>query len=177
MMKFSALIVGCSLLAPLHLAYACGYDGQVNNPFVQGYPGSLSVALATKRAVESKQLTEPKALVAAEGLARVTGWLEQLRRRLQLAQLDNNFSVYLFDSQLWTRFDVLGGNVLMQSHITPKTDGVVLISSEATLSALLNGQLNIDQAQQLNLIRWANRSDTAVQVAFAKASGSLSFFE
>lgn len=174
-MRIATFVLGAWASCCLNTAFACSYDGQMNNPFVQGYPGSLRVALSTQHAFEKKQLAPLQTFAGQEGLARATAWLEQLRKRLENTELQHNFSLYLLDSQLWTRFDVVAGNVLMQSHIVPSSDEIILISTETTLAALLNGQIDISQAQQLGLIRWVNKTNTKVQESFANASRTLAF--
>jgi len=168
-----AMIFASLIISSIHPVFACSYDGQMNNPFVQGYPGSLQVALSTQKAIEQKQLAPLHSLTGQAGLTRATTWLEQLRKRLANAELQQNFSLYLLDSQLWTRFDVVAGNVLMQSHSIPSSDEAILISSETTLAALLNNQLDVTTAQQLGLIRWVNHKQPAVQQAFSKACSEL----
>ncbi|WP_373973829.1 hypothetical protein NT239_09175 [Chitinibacter sp. SCUT-21] len=168
---FSALIA--SIATP---ALACGYDSIINNPFTLNYPGSMVVALKTQQAITEGAISPLPALTGKDGLARVSQWLEQLRGRLQQAGLDERFSVYLVDSNLWTRFDPLGGNVLVQSHITPEPNETVLLMTEAGLNALLHANLTLAQAQQKQLFKWSKTNDARVVASFERSISEVAIF-
>lgn len=145
----------CLSAGPSGSALACGYDGQTNNPFVQAYPGSLTLAMNTQRAIQDGTLVSLPVLSGQAGLGRVTVWLWQLRSKLAQAQLPDSFSLYLIDSALWTRFEAAGGKVLVQSHRIPGDGEPVLLTSEATLAALLRGDISLAQARQQGLLSWS----------------------
>jgi hypothetical protein len=174
-MKIAFTLV-TALIAQTSLpAMACGYDALINNPFTLGYSGSVVVALNTQQALAKGELSRIPQLTGTEGLARASGWLDQLRARLQTAQLPSRFSVYLVDAGLWTRFDVLNDSVLLQSHSTPEKDETVLVISEATLSALLRNQVNLEQAEKLGLVRWSKQADPQVITALNTATANAQF--
>ncbi len=149
------LLITCLSAGPGGSALACGYDGQYNNPFVQAYPGSLTLAMNTQRAIQEGTLVPLPVLSGQAGLGRVTVWLWQLRSKLDQAQLADSFSIYLIDSALWTRFEAAGGKVLVQSHRVPGDGEPVLLTSEATLAAMLRGEMSLAQARQHGLLIWS----------------------
>ncbi|GHD69748.1 hypothetical protein [Jeongeupia chitinilytica] len=149
---------------------ACGYDMLFDNPFTEGYPGAFDIALSTRQAIVEGQLQALQPLAGTAGLARASGWLNQVRTQLESSGMKTKFAVYLVDSRLWTRFDGSGAGVLMQSHQTPQPGDSVLLLSEATLSALLSQQMTFAQARDAKLVSFTGKSSETVDLAF---NGSL----
>lgn len=149
---FAITLVTC-LGAPL--AVACGLDGAINNPFTTAYPGSLSVALSTQHAIGNGQLRPLTALDREPANARLMGWLDQLRERLERGGVSASFALLVVDSGHWTRFEVNGATVRMAAHTGPVVYDSILLSSEAVLAALLEGRLSMGQAEQAGLVRWS----------------------
>lgn len=167
-------VIGCLSAGPGGSALACGYDGQYSNPFVQAYPGSLTLALHTQAAIQEGKLLTLPALSGQAGLGRVTVWLWQLRSKLDQAQLPESFSVYLIDSALWTRFEAASGKVLLQSHRVPADGEPVLLTSETALAAMLRGELSLAKASQLGLLRWSAGLDDSPMKASVEVALSAS---
>jgi hypothetical protein len=61
--------------------------------------------------------------------------------------------VLLIESGLWTRYTKLGTNVLAQPHVHgPAEHEPVVVTSEATLGALIDGSLTAARAMELGVL-------------------------
>nr|WP_314901464.1 hypothetical protein [uncultured Deefgea sp.] len=166
-MKAILILATALLISSTQPVIACGYDGQINNPFTQAYPGSLSVALATRTAVEKSVINPVSPLSGQAGFDRSVRWLQQLRERLQQNGFSGSVSVLLIDSGLWSQYSDQGTQIaaatdLLQSIETlklqihaqaPSANEAVLITSEATLAALLSGEIKFENATLAGLVR------------------------
>lgn len=166
-MKTALILLAALLISPAQTTMACGYDAQINNPFTLAYPGSLSVALATRAAVE-KNLIKPVPLLNGQaGFDRSVHWLNQLRDRMQLNGFSGSVSVLLIDSGLWSQYsdqdtqiaaatDLLHSieTLKLQTHTQPPVaNAAIFITSEATLAALLAGEIKLEMAKNAGLVR------------------------
>ena len=135
-------------------ALACGYHGLIGNPFQASYPGSVGVAIATRGAIESGAIPEPKSAAGALGLARSRRWLETLQVRLADQGLPDRLAVLVVDSGLWSRFTHDGQAAALRFHTAgPERGDQVLLVSEAALAALSAGAMRFNDARQRGLAR------------------------
>ncbi len=147
-------------------AIACGYDAQMNNPFTLAFPGSLTVALATQSAIAQELIPAIPSLAGPAGLARSVRWLEQFRAQLEAQQYQGQLSILLVDSGLWSRMSdsntsIMAANDLLaasqrlrlETHSSPPNNETVLITSEATLAAVLSGEISLQAAKAAGLVR------------------------
>jgi hypothetical protein len=153
---------------------ACGYDAEVNNPFQLAYPGSLVLALETRAALKTHQLQQLAELKGEAGLARSQRWLEDLRGRLAAQGFSGSLSLLLVDSGLRSRFsdnhshkqsnnhDGSGAVTLpnsgqplaLEMHSEEPEEGEgMIVTTEVALAALLAGEIGLDQAQQMGVLR------------------------
>lgn len=152
-------------------AEACGYDEQVNNPFQMAYPGSLVLALNTHVALKNRQISPLKSLNGQAGMTRSERWLTDLRGRLEQQGFNGSVSLLLVDSGLWSRISesepdpVQAGvtelnsrkklSLVIHSEEPAEGEGVIL-TTEAALAALLSGEIRLDQAVKMGLVRAHN---------------------
>lgn len=136
-------------------AGAWGLHGTIDNPFTTSYPGSLGVALGTRQAVDNGQLAALPEIDGDAAHERLEERLDQLRARLEKARLKGNFALFVVESGHWTRFEASGRSVRIAAHAAPAGDEPVLLTSEAVLSALLDGRLGAEAARQAGLVRWS----------------------
>ncbi|WP_432719828.1 hypothetical protein R0381_003667 [Jeongeupia wiesaeckerbachi] len=179
MMKASPHLLACMLLAGLsgQSAYACGYDAQIDNPFTVSYPGSLGVALATHRALADGKLATIPTSAGEAGLERSVQMVKQLHARLETSQYGGSFYLLLVNAGMWSSFGMAdtaaqadhaghahadhahetGAHLGLATHIeAPSIDASspVVITSEATLAALLSGALDVPAAREAGLMRF-----------------------
>lgn len=155
----SALCVAALLSSPAQ-SYACGFDGLLGNSFSALHPRSIQVAFAIRDAVDDG-LTPASVLnpitPGSAGYWRAVGRLRSFHKLLSAA---NNgqasppaVSILFIDSNLWTRFHSVDGQIEASVHtIGAKTGDVEIITSEAILSELLAKRISITQALERGLI-------------------------
>ncbi|MGL4828795.1 MAG: hypothetical protein ACRCXG_05800, partial [Vibrio sp.] len=127
---------------------ACSYDGQFNNPFAESYPNSLDVALATREAIVSKKINQPKRLSGVQGFSRAQWWLNLLNRKWP-AELGEINYIYLVDTQLWSQRQ----SGQLKIHV-PAPEGAqkVLLLSEAALAALVGNDITFEEADLMKIV-------------------------
>jgi len=155
------LAIVLSLAGVFGQVSACGYDGLYSNPLQAAYPGSLSLAVASRSAVERGLIPVLPPQSGSSGLFRSQAWLHALRGRLEAEGLNGSVALLLGDSGLWARFRAqpsaapAGGSVQLEPHIAgPDESDVVVITTEAALSALLAGRIDITAARAAGVIRY-----------------------
>ncbi|MBV1841298.1 hypothetical protein [Photobacterium ganghwense] len=152
-MKTLTAVLTIALLSGAGQTLACSYDGQMNNPFTQSYPGSLNIALATRAAIENGTLTPPESLRGQPGLRRASWWLNLLARELS-EHYSADIYVYLVDSHLWSRVSPDLRHPQIHSDPAP-TGSQVLLLSEATLYELVNNRLSLSQAVDIGIAQFS----------------------
>ena len=128
---------------------ACSYDGQFSNPFIESYPGSLDIAIATQAAVVSERINKVGKLEGNKGLRRASWWL-MLMAKQQPSELKSVSYIYLIDSQLWSKVSQDGQ---IEVHTAPTAEHTisVLLLSEAALNAVISRQLPLDRAIEMGI--------------------------
>lgn len=143
-------------------AGACGYDGLYANPLQAVYPGSISLAVASRTAVEQRLIPAIAPLSGSSGLFRSQVWLQTLRGKLEAQGFSGSLALLLVDSGLWSRYHTQppeqqkqpGNGVQLEPHVAgPDADEWVVMTTEAALAALLAGQIDIDTARKHGLVR------------------------
>jgi glutamate-1-semialdehyde aminotransferase len=167
-------LLAATLAATLGIstAGACGLHGTIDNPFTTSYPGSLGVALGTQQAVVNGQLSALPEVDAEAAHERLEETLDQLRARLEKASLKGGFALFVVESGHWARFEAKGHAVRIAAHAAPSSDEPVLLTSEAALTALLDGRLATGAALQAGLVRWAGNASPALAQALQMALAS-----
>lgn len=135
-------------------AVACGYDGAVPD-LVAAYPQSIEVALSVRDAYDRSELTALQP--APNALALVRAQLLMRRFAPMVAEASRtsqgSVAVLLVESGLWTRYTFDGNAVVAVPHIAgPQAGEPVVISSEAVISAVLEGRLAIKRASSTGLM-------------------------
>lgn len=135
-------------------AVACGYDGAVPD-LVAAYPQSIEVALSVRDAYDRSELTALQP--APNALALVRAQLLMRRFSPMVAEASQaqqgSVAVLLVESGLWTRYTFDGNAVVAVPHIAgPQAGEPVVISSEAVISAVLEGRLAIKRASSMGLM-------------------------
>lgn len=135
-------------------AMACGLHGGMVD-LAAAHPRSIAVALAVRDAIDSAALRSLPALPPSLGLVRAGWLLRTLSARVPALSgaSQGTIAVLLVDSGLWARFAVDGAGSLDEMHASgPKPGEPAIITSEATLSALLDGTLTAENAFALGVI-------------------------
>lgn len=135
-------------------AQACGYDGAVPD-LVAAYPQSIEVALSVRDAYDRSELTALQPAPNALALRRAQMLLSRFSPMVSEASRisTGSVAVLLVESGLWTRYTLAGNAVQALPHVTgPQPGEPVVITSEAVVSALVDGKLAIQRANSLGLM-------------------------
>jgi hypothetical protein len=141
-------------------AVACGFDGVLDGNFSALHPKSIVVALAIRDAVDAgvvdKSAVDPIVRGSA-GYWRAVGHLNAFRQRLSTAagqsQPPSAVAVLFIDSALWARLAPSSQGFDIEVHTSgPQSGDVVLVTSEAILTAMLEGHLSVQAALDHELL-------------------------
>ncbi|MDO6525067.1 hypothetical protein Q4519_05150 [Motilimonas sp. 1_MG-2023] len=151
-MKIKPLMLLMALTAS-PLSMACSYDGLFDNPFTESYQGSFALALATQAAIKQQKLPLPGPIDNKAGLNRVTWWLKQVKPALA-AQYGQNLDVLIIDKKLWSQIRTKDNALQIEIHTEPNTaQSPTILLTEASLGALAQADLTLEQAQQLGVLK------------------------
>ncbi|ARN22182.1 hypothetical protein [Piscinibacter gummiphilus] len=137
-------------------AAACGLDGNVidSKTLSAVHPGSIDVALGVRQLIDERRVAELP--TAAPGLVyqRASQTLRALKARLQTEGPQDPTALLIVEYHLWARWQGSGDTLEMQIHVDgPQPGDTVILTGEAVLTALLQRQLTMDQAQQAGAYR------------------------
>jgi len=139
-------------------AGACELHTMTLNGFETAHPVSVPVSLATRQAIDNKQIsdiprgTREKKLSALADIEKTLLAFGMVVRN-QKAQSPTGFSVYLTESDHWLRFlpTELGWN--MQLHkADAERNSVVFIVSDTAMKGLLSNELSVRDAEELGVL-------------------------
>jgi len=165
-----ALLLAVTYSAPA--AIGCAFHNAIPETQLEPmYPGSLTVAVALRKAAKAGDID----LAALERAATSPlSYIFTKRRLRELAKalaaspavdaLPSSFSLGYVESRLWTRYSQSEGKVSVVVHTSGPADGeAVLLTGEPALMELRSGRLSVDRAIANGLIVIdATESETAV---------------
>ena len=162
------IAAGC-LAAPTTGSLACGYHGSLGNGFSALHPQSINVAIAAREAIDQGLLEQPKALPRFLAFARVSQWLDRLKRALADTRgteaVQQNIALLLIDGGLWTRYRIVEGKLIYEPHAAgPGPDDAVVLTSEVALQGLLEGRISVDRATHDGLLVVTASSDAETSI-------------
>lgn len=173
MLTLSLKKIGLCLtfVSSMPMVLACGYDGLMNNPFSENYPGAVGVAIATSHAYDEKILQRLPAINPSIGFLRTNRYLQDFRNRLEAHvnfEKDTSMAILLVDTGLWTRYRHSEGSLIVEPHITnANVNELVMIASEASFAALLSGDLPVETALKDGLLVMSEKGfEPIIKVAF-----------
>jgi hypothetical protein len=135
-------------------AGACGYDGAVPD-LVAAYPQSIDVAISVRDAFDRSELTALQPAPNALALMRAQLLLRRFSPMVGEAShaSSGSVAVLLVESGMWTRYTFTNNEAVALPHITgPEAGEPVVITSEAVISALVEGKLALKRASSLGVM-------------------------
>lgn len=149
-------VLAVTAVLALHFsaANACGYDSPMVD-LTMAHPRSIEVALAVRDALDSEELHALEPVAPPLGFLRASRMLQHLRPLVtSVAELPNtSVAVLLIEMGLWTRYSISAEGVLAEVHVAGPLEGEpVIVTSEATLHALLDGTLAPARATELGIL-------------------------
>jgi hypothetical protein len=172
-------LAGLFCLGVAPTAFSCGFHN-LEMQLESMYPGSLTVAVAQRRAADNGVI-DAAALEApskdAAGYTDAVGRLQDFRTALAAspaaAELPASFSLGYVESHLWTRYSQSDGNVRVDIHTDGPVEGeAVVLTGEPVLTEVLAGRLSVDRAlaDGMILIDGNESEKTAIRHALKAAS-------
>jgi hypothetical protein len=153
-LKLGAVAVAAALALQLSTVSACGYDSPMVD-LVAAHPRSIEVALAVRDALDREELHALAPVPPVLGLVRANGMLRNFRPLASSVAGSPNTSVavLLVEEGLWARYSNSPAGVATELHVDGPLDGEpVIVTSETTLRALLDGTLTPARATELGVL-------------------------
>lgn len=175
---FALAAVLCLGAAPA--AFGCAFHAVREVQLGGMYPGSLSVAVALRRAADSGVI-DAAALEAPS--ARGALYIDSVRRLHEFrkaitaspaaAELPSRFSLGYVESQLWSRYSHADGKIRAHIHTDGPAEGeAVVLTGEPVLTEMLAGRLSVERALADGMV--LIDGDEIEQTAISRALGAAS---
>jgi hypothetical protein len=175
-------LAGLVCLGTASVAIGCGFHSPLDVQLESMYPGSLTVAVALRRAADSgvidaAALEAPGADTAlySDAVRRLQEFRNALAASPAASNLPASFSLGYVESGLWTRYSQSDGKVRVDVHTDGPAGGeAVVLTGEPVLAELVAGRLSVERALAEGMILIVgNESDrTAIRHAFVAMSAA-----
>lgn len=154
-------LAGLLFLGAAPAAIGCGFHSPMKVQLEGMYPGSLSVAVALRKAADSGvidatalQTPSRSGALYIDAVRRLQAFRKVLAASPAAADLPASFSLGYVESWLWSRYSLADGKVRVDIHTNGPTNGeTVVLTSEAVLTELLAGRLSAKRALADGMIR------------------------
>jgi hypothetical protein len=154
-------LAGLLWLSAPPAASACGFHAALEVQLESMYPGSLSVAVAMRKAADSGIIDAAALDPPSKGTSLYSDSvrrLQELRKAFAAspaaAGLPASFSLGYVESGLWTRYSQSDGEVRVDIHTDGPAEGeAVVLTGEPVLRELLAGRLSVERALADGMIR------------------------
>jgi hypothetical protein len=147
-------LVGLLCLGSAPAAFGCAFHAVPDVQLAGMYPGSLSVAVALRRAADNGVIDAAALEAPSQRRALYidsVGRLQQLSKILAAspaaADLPASFSLGYVESWLWARYSQTNGNIHADIHTDgPVEEEAVVLTGEPMVTELLAGRLSVERA-------------------------------
>jgi hypothetical protein len=154
-------LAGLLCLSAPPAAFACGFHPALEVQLESMYPGSLSVAVAMRKAADSGLIDAAALDAPSKGTSLYSDSvrrLQELRKALAASpaavQLPASFSLGYVESRLWSRYSESGGKIRVDIHTDgPAAGEPVVLTGEPVLTEVLAGRLSAEHALADGMIR------------------------
>jgi hypothetical protein len=186
MRRFGAPILGILLAAVSWggSASACGFEDPSSIGFQRGilnlaFPKSLHITSALWRAESAGLIPNTRNTLMERGhfgYRNAFLRLNRMGRNLTGASSETEqslpaFSVILVGSMLWTRFELVEGEMVVRPHQDgPGKGDVVIVTDSVVVGALTDGSLDFETAEAAGLLRFYGLADDIAALTARMAS-------
>jgi len=154
-------LAGLLCLGASPAAFGCGFHSMPEVQLQGMYPGSLSVAIALRKAADSGvidaaalQTPSRSGALYIDAVRRLHAFRKVLAASPAAADLPASFSLGYVESWLWSRYSLADGKIRVDIHTDGPAKGeTVVLTSEAVLTELLAGRLSAERALADGMIR------------------------
>ncbi|HMQ12032.1 MAG TPA: hypothetical protein PKD21_01130 [Candidatus Competibacter phosphatis] len=157
-------------------AFGCAFHAVPEVRLESMYPGSLSVAVALRKAAdngvidaEALQAPSKRRALYIDSVSRLHAFRGAIAASPAAAELPASFSLGYVESRLWTRYSQSDGKIRIDVHTDGPAKGeAVVLTGEPVLTELLAGRLSVERALAEGMILIdGNESDkTAIRHVF-----------
>jgi hypothetical protein len=175
-------LAGLLFLGAAPVALGCGFHAPLGVQLDGMYPGSLSVAVALRKAadngvIDASALQTPsrRGALYIDAVRRLHAFRKAIAASPAAADLPASFSLGYAESHLWTRYSQSGGKVGVYIHTDGPVEGeAVVLTGEPVVTELLAGRLSVQRALAEGMILIdGNESDrTAIRRVFVAMSAA-----
>ena len=139
------------------LASACALHTSSITGLKVSHTATITVSVATRNAIDSgtvSSLGTPGTEDKDRILAQIENSFHAFGEIAEQQQvLGENFTVYLTESRLWTRFTGSETGWLVEHHrVGPENGDTILVLSDTALKGLFDNTLSVDNAKKLQLL-------------------------
>jgi hypothetical protein len=147
------LLAGLLCLGIAPAALGCGFHN-LEMQLESMYPGSLTVAVALRRAGDNGVINAAALEAVSKGQAlyidsvqRLQAFRKALAASPAASDLPASFSLGYVESHLWSRYSLSDGEVRVDIHTDGPAEGeAVVLTGEPVLTEVLTGRLSVDRA-------------------------------
>jgi hypothetical protein len=147
-------LAGLLFLGAAQAAFACGFHPALEVQLENMYPGSLSVAVALRKAadrglidVAALQAPSKRHAIYIDAVHRLQELWKTLAASPAAAELPASFSLGYVESQLWSRYSLVDGKIRADIHTDGPAEGeAVVLTGEPVVTELLAGRLSVERA-------------------------------
>lgn len=135
------------------------------------HPASIGVSVATRRAIDEKRIRDiPRGNLKEKfaALEKIEARFHEFSELLEGPALAQPlvFSLYLTESNHWSRFRYSNGQWNVKLHQTPPEEpSVVMVLSDTALMNLLDRKLSVDSALELGVLHIAGKPQEISRLA------------
>ena len=164
------LLAGLLCLAATPAAFGCAFHALPEMRLESMYPGSLSVAVALRKAadggvIDAAALQTPsrRGALYIDAVRRLHAFKKAIAASPAAAGLPASFSLGYVESWLWSRYSLADGTIRVEIHTDGPAEGeAVVLTAEAIITEMLAGRLSVEHALADGTIRIdANEGDKA----------------
>lgn len=167
------VLAGLLCLGVAPAPFACAFHAVPDVQLTGMYPGSLSVAVALRRAadngvINAAALEAPsqRAALYIDSVRRLHAFRKALAASPAARDLPASFSLGYVESRLWTRYSHTDGQISIDIHTDGPANGeAVVLTGEPVLIEVLAGRLSVERAlaDGLILIEGNENAKTAIR--------------
>jgi hypothetical protein len=175
-------LAGLLVLGAPPVAIGCGFHSPLGVQLDGMYPGSLSVAVALRKAadngvIDAADLQTParRGALYIDAVRRLRAFRNAIGKSPAATDLPQQFSLGYVESWLWTRYSQVDGKIRADIHTDgPAAGEAVVLTGEPVVTELLAGRLSLARALAEGMILIdGNESDkTAIRHLFIAMSAA-----
>jgi hypothetical protein len=148
------LLASLLFLSTVSSAFACAYCSMKEIQLGGMHPGSLTVAVALRRAADSGVIDgaalrapSPGSTLHISSVGRLHAFKKAIAASPAAKNLPSSFSLGYVEIRLWNRYSRVDGKIRVDIHTDGPAEGeAVVLTGEPVITAVLAGELSVEHA-------------------------------